>query len=374
MRDLLADARQRLTRKIDSVSAERIEPIATDPWIVSSLLQKSIRRGEKQIAQRAALTLLKLRGSAIWRRFMVIAFEDVGVGAVHVVTTVVAGSSDTVLRKTCGGDARVAAYLAGLMADAPKDRSTDYLISAAQYLPACREFDTRCRVIGRDKRNEVLANFAVPLEFRSVVALSLSGLGSPSIQGRGAGDLEELSNIYRDLGIAPDFVAAAVLALKKTREAITILAPLIWLEIARGGKARVSEPVMPKVELVDGIPLYTFDKHTRLGKRAIREFVGTDTALKCCLKEFVPRSCWQTAAEMAAFYADAAPVARRLEWPLSYAVEALGTEADFFQAGVPRAAIRPLQTAMGTALGKLNEIRKALWVQARTSVGSAEGM
>jgi hypothetical protein len=51
-------------------------PIAVDPWVVSSLLQKSIRRGETEIAQRAALTLFKLKGSAIWRRLMVIAFES----------------------------------------------------------------------------------------------------------------------------------------------------------------------------------------------------------------------------------------------------------------------------------------------------------
>jgi hypothetical protein len=72
MRNLLGEARQRLVRGIDSHSVLPNEPIAADPWIVSSLLQKSIRRGETEIAQPAALTFFKLRGSAIWRRFMVI--------------------------------------------------------------------------------------------------------------------------------------------------------------------------------------------------------------------------------------------------------------------------------------------------------------
>jgi integrase len=53
------------------------------------LLQKSIRRSETDIAQRAALTLFKLKGAAIWRRLMVIAFEDVGIGSLDVVTTTV---------------------------------------------------------------------------------------------------------------------------------------------------------------------------------------------------------------------------------------------------------------------------------------------
>jgi hypothetical protein len=373
MRDPLGDARQRLAREIDFHSAQLSEPIVADSWIVSSLMQKSIRRGETKIAQSAALTLLKLRGSAIWQRFMVIAFEDVGVGFTDAVIKVMAASSDAALRKTCGGDARVAAYLAGLMADAPKDRSTDYLVSAAQHQPACREFDARCSLMSRNERIEVLADFAAPLEFRSVTALCLSGMRSESIRERGAGNLEELANIYRSLGGAADFVAAAVLAAKKTREPITILAPLIWLEVARGGQARVSESVMPETKLVDGIPLYAFDKHTRLGKRAIRELVGMDAPLQCFLQEFLPRARWQAAVEMAAFYADAAPVARRLEWPLSHAIESLGTEADFFKAGVPKAAIQPLQAVMTASLGKLNEIRKALWLKARASVGAGEG-
>ena len=139
MRDLLGEARQRLAREIDSHSVLPNEPIAADPWVVSSLLQKSIRRGETEIAQRAAFTLFKLRGSAIWRRFMVIAFEDVGIGSVDAVTMTVAAGSDAAWRKECGGDLRVAAYLAGLLADAPKDRSADYLVGAKDH-PALAGF------------------------------------------------------------------------------------------------------------------------------------------------------------------------------------------------------------------------------------------
>lgn len=100
MRDLLGDARQRLACEIDTYSPPLLEPIVADPWIVSSLLQKSIRRSEVEIAQRAALTLFGMRGSAIWRRFMVIAFEDVGIGSVDAVTMTVAAGSDAPLQKS----------------------------------------------------------------------------------------------------------------------------------------------------------------------------------------------------------------------------------------------------------------------------------
>jgi len=101
--DAMADAKQRLQSAIGQCDPPYFEPIAADPWVISSLLQKSIRRGETEIAQRAALTLLNFRGSAIWRRFILIAFEDVGIGSIDAIATVVSASSDAALRKTWGG-------------------------------------------------------------------------------------------------------------------------------------------------------------------------------------------------------------------------------------------------------------------------------
>lgn len=362
---------------MDRQAGERLEPLRCDRWIASSVLQKAIRRGHAEIAQRAVLKLQQETRSDILRRLLVIGFEDVGAANPAVLikigrTVGLSGWRDTEIRN------RLLMNLVSELAGSPKDRSTDCLISAAQHHPTCSEFGKRCSVMSPNERKEVLSDLTAPLEFRSLAALSLSGLGSRSIQDRGAGDLEMLAKTYRDLGVAADFAAAAALAAKKTREAITILAPLIWLEIERGGVGWVSELAMPETELVEGVPLYAFDKHTRLGKRAVRELIGADTAFKCCLEEFVAKPRWQAAAEMAAFYADAAPIARRLEWSLSHPVETLGTEADFFKAGVTLPAIPPLQATMAAALGKLNDIRKALWLEARSSevkasVGAGEG-
>jgi hypothetical protein len=67
MRDVFGEAKQRLAREMDSHSALPNEPIAADPWVISSLLQKSIRRSETEIARRAALTFFNLKGAAVWR-------------------------------------------------------------------------------------------------------------------------------------------------------------------------------------------------------------------------------------------------------------------------------------------------------------------
>jgi hypothetical protein len=52
MRDVFGEATQWLAREVDSSLAAPTEPIAADPWLISSLLQKSIRRGKTAIAQR----------------------------------------------------------------------------------------------------------------------------------------------------------------------------------------------------------------------------------------------------------------------------------------------------------------------------------
>src|SRR3972149_7435199 len=75
----------------------------TDPWIANSLMQKAIRRGDVELAQRAALSFHALRGSAIWRRLMIIAFEDVGIGSCEAVVATGAACAGPAFRQsTCG--------------------------------------------------------------------------------------------------------------------------------------------------------------------------------------------------------------------------------------------------------------------------------
>jgi hypothetical protein len=135
MSDALSQAKHRLAIGLDR-EPPVVEPLIADQWVIKSLLQKSIRRGEVEIAQRAALTFLAQKGSAIWRRFIVIAFEDVGAGSVDAVAMTVAGSTDVKWRKQSGGEMVVAAHLARLLAEAPKSRSAEHLITGSNDHPS----------------------------------------------------------------------------------------------------------------------------------------------------------------------------------------------------------------------------------------------
>jgi hypothetical protein len=355
MRDTLGAARQWLAREIDSKSALPSKPIAADPWVVSSLLQKSIRRSDTNIAQLAAFTFFKLKGGAIWRRLMVIAFEDIGIGSIDALTMTTAAAGDSAWRKNHGDDLRLAAYLAGLLAEAPKDRSADYLCDAKDH-PMLTEFWRAMEKASLESRLSHVQDQALSLPQRAVAALSALGIGSRGDISRGTGGLEALLTTFRELEVPEELVAATGIAAARTREPITAMVPLIWLA-ARNSESRVCDCAVPHLVKADDVPLYALDKHTRLGREAIWRFACENDSARACLARFVPASQRRSAAYVATFYVDAAPVARRLIWDQSETLEAFGIERDLLHAGVPAEGIEPLLKAMRTNLGHLNELR-----------------
>jgi hypothetical protein len=363
MRDELGVARQRLGREIDSKSALPSKPIAADPWVVSSLLQKSIRRGETEIAQRAAFTFFHLKGAAVWRRLMVIAFEDVGIGSVDALTTTVAAAGDSAWRKNHGGDFRLAAYLAGLLAEVPKDRSADYLCDARDHLMLA-EFWRAMEKASLESRLSHVRDQGLGLPQRAVATLSALGIGSRGEISRGTGGLEALLATFHELEVPEELVAATGIAAARTREKITAMVPLIWLA-ARNSENRVCDCAVPPLVKADDVPLYALDKHTRLGREAIWRFACENDTVRACLARFVPASQRRSAAYVTAFYVDAAPIARRLIWDQSDALEVFGIERDLLHAGVPAGGIQPLLAAMRTNLDHSINCERKSWLARR---------
>jgi hypothetical protein len=371
MRDTLGAARQWLAREIDSKSALPSKPIAADPWVVSSLLQKSIRRSDTNIAQLAAFTFFKLKGGAIWRRLMVIAFEDIGIGSVDALTTTVAAAGDSAWRKNHGGDLRLVAYLAALLAEAPKDRSADYLCDAKDH-PMLTKFWRAMGNASLESRLSHVQDQALGLPQRAVAALSALGIGSRGDISRGTGGLEALLTSFRELEVPEELVAAAGIAAARTREPITAMVSLIWLA-ARQSENRVCDYAVPPLVKADDVPLCALDKHTRSGREAIWRFACENDSVRACLARFVPAGLRRSACYMAAFYVDAAPIARRLMWGQSEALEAFGIERDLLHAGLPAEGIQPLLEAMRANIGHLNQLRAQVLARSQAAVVGDRG-
>jgi hypothetical protein len=370
MHDALDGAKQRLACEIESNFVLQSKPIAADPWVISSLLQKSIRRGEVEIAQRAALTFWKFKGAAIRRRLIVIAFEDVGIGDVDTLATTVSVGSDSAWRKQHGSDVVLAVQLAGALAVATKDRSADYLCQAKDH-PALADFVQAMGNASLEARLSTVRDKVLDLPQRAAAALSVLSTGSRGEISRTTNGLDELLVAFRELGVPQELLVATGMAAAKTREAITVMVPLIWLA-ANNSQGGVCDCSVPPLVKAGEIPLYALDKHTRFGREAIWRFACENQSVRSCLARFVPAIKARSAAYVAAFYVDAAPIARRLIWDQSERLEAFGIERDLLHAGVSAAGIQPLLKTMRANLGHLNELRaEVLAPLQRASIGQA---
>jgi hypothetical protein len=370
MDDALAEAKTRFSKKFVLGQNLDFEPLIADQWVMISLLQKSIRRGEVETAQQAAFTLFAQKGSAIWRRFMVIAFEDVGAASPDAVAMTVVVSTDPSWRRKNGGDLQIAVQLARVLAQAPKSRSAEHLITSAQHHPSL----AKARMLrGASSRTDQLAaimNQNLSLTERAIAASCASGVGSNGEKRENSG-LAAVLETFQSLGVPDELVTATGIAAQKTREPITLMAPLIWLAAHRHSRPTVAETEVPVANIVNGVSMHALDKHTRLGREAIRRFASENEEVRETLARYVSAARGNDAAYMAAFYADAAPLATKLGWKGADELEAFGTETDLLLAGVPPQGFAPLLAALRNNLEHLNEVRARVFAHQRST---ASGM
>jgi hypothetical protein len=126
---------ERLASACGHRARANFHPLDISPWLAMSLMQKAIRRGQEEIALRAAATLLRDSPDRLWRRCGVTAFEDIGVADLEVVAEVTAALVGKTFRAQLGGEWQVASTIVTRMAWATKCRAADDLLTAAEGHP-----------------------------------------------------------------------------------------------------------------------------------------------------------------------------------------------------------------------------------------------
>jgi hypothetical protein len=107
---------------------------------------------------------------------MIIAFEDVGLGACEAVLATVTSCADPALRKSTGGNVRTVLELSRRLAEAPKDRSADHLIAAAAEHPRLESTRRQMVALQPASRLAMVADSSLPLTVRATAAWYASGL------------------------------------------------------------------------------------------------------------------------------------------------------------------------------------------------------
>lgn len=345
-----------------------------DPWTASSLLHKAIRRGEEDYAQIAAQAFFRYRGQSIWRRLMVIAYEDIGIGNLDLVANVTRLGSDRAARQGEGVDIEVALMIAKALAGATKDRSSDYLPYIALEHPDWAQEREDIAGLHIGDRLPIALDPGQPLIRRAIATLYLVGLDA---QGRlilNNGYHLQLLRGFENRGLPVEMAECIDRAARKTREPITMMLPLIWASLQHTGEIPAamerSVPASPKAH---GIPLYTFDMHTRIGKKAAGIFANENSAVNASLGRYVAEYRMRDAAAIAACYVDAIPLARQLVWHEASGLATAGLEADMMKFGCPKHAVLEIVETIRDNLDHLNFIRGGLLNQSLRNRFEAEG-
>ncbi len=331
-----------------------------DTWISASALQKAVRRGDIDLAEQAAAALLAFRGKNTWRRFLIIAFEDIGIASIETVADVVAFCRDPKLRANAGGDEASARHLARLLANTEKNRSVDLLMAAIRNHPSLQRSRDSIGSMNLNDRLAVVANRSAGLYERALATWFSSGIEWEREHRVGKGDLGNLLATFGNLGAPEKLCLAVSSAALRTREPMTVLLPLLWLLAAGEAEHTVVDSRVRSSRTVAATPLHVFDKHTRLGKTSIVRLACENSDIRRILETTVAKPQRSAAVCVAAFYADGAPVTRRRVWSLGDEIEKLGVEGDLWAAGVPLDAVDPLITTVKNNLDHLDDIREQL--------------
>ena len=306
-----------------TLDPDRPRPIVgADVWLLASLLQKAIRRGDLALARRAGHQLLNMDPSRLWRRVMTVALEDIGFGDGDCAAALIALSCVPQARRLLGSNAEALDVALRLGCEAVKDRSGDYFCSLARAMTGGHSLNEASEAA----RLAVLASSYLPWPRRLRAALLLSEI--EGLAADRATAFAPISELYRALGVPGALMDGCEVYRFKARDPLPLFVPLamsLWL--AEGAPSTTITHTLPATGWIGEVPDYAFDPlRTRLGRRAV------DLWLRSYLQK-PPFDGRQVA--IALWNSELAACARTLNWPLGQQIKEQAELADLYHYGVP---------------------------------------
>lgn len=257
---------------------EGSQPMPFDKWIAMSGCQKSIRRGDVNLAGRLALSLWTQDKRALWRRLATIAAEDCAMGDIETVLDVTVATKFPAWRKTVG-DAALGVYFAQRLAKAAKTR---YLTELYLYSELSRQAAKAREWAEKASCKELASILHDPTKEAPEQALALFGLfGSRRFETknfqRPDGDMAAAIKVIKDMPVPEAILSVCTATVGTPHFPLTMLLPMGWMEMQRQLKnlsTRKENPVSSPE--VNGLPMYAVDgMYTRTGISSIKELKKT---------------------------------------------------------------------------------------------------
>lgn len=239
-----------------------------DRWVLASLLQKGIRRGDVRLARRAGVQLLAADPSRLWRRLMTAGLEDIGIGEPETAAIVIGIATLPQVRHLLGGNVRALDVALLKACEAVKDRNGDHFGSLARTLNAVDSHGLD--LASRNALGAVLASPHVSWRRRLRAAIMLSDWSEDLASSR----MEKFgfaAEIFAALEVPAGLIAASSSYVARARDCLPVFVPFAWcLWRAGGSEIATTRHALPQTDWIGELPGYAFDPlHTRVGRRAV---------------------------------------------------------------------------------------------------------
>lgn len=325
-----------------------------DKYVLASLIQKAIRRGDVATARRAGHQLLSLDPSRLWRRLRVTALEDIGIGDCDAAAELVAIATYAGIRRRLGGNRLALDYGLDRACRAVKDRTPDHLHSVVEREPGRAERVEALRHASDSALVAVLSDGTRDLAERAQAAATLLGHCEGDTREACQKRLAPVFAMFRGLG-APKLLMAACEAYGfREGDILTLYVLLAWsLRQAEGMPAGTAIHTLQAPDLIEGVPAYGMDPHhTRIGRRAVQHW-------RRSYRGPPPWSARQIG--MALWNVEAAACDRTLDWPLGRQIRQRAYRADLLSYGVPQEQHEALFLWVTREHAALTSARRTVW-------------
>ncbi|MEQ1515979.1 MAG: hypothetical protein ABL931_05770 [Usitatibacteraceae bacterium] len=246
------------------------EPLPCDRYIARSCLQKAIRRGEVQLAQRALANLYEHDPAGVWRHIVVICIEDVGVANVDLLAQIIVAKRDRRWRSQIGGDWHVLAGLVRLMSEGAHCQAACDLLLRIMNDPALDLDKAVAFEAEPSSLAETVGNRSEKIELRGIAAIAMGGCLA---DGQLNKDPCGLFDVMTEHGQFSSVVAICRSAWKISRNPMAMLLPLIWEAWMKDDRHHIADDMLPAEQMMGGVPGYALDQFTRTGNTISRAFL-----------------------------------------------------------------------------------------------------
>lgn len=310
---------------------------ATDKWLLSSAMQKLIRRGRSTEAVGIAICLHQLDPNYLRRRLPVIAMEDIGIGGVSLCreVTMVCSSKkwwqenvvETITSLVSGLALSVksrAACDAFCLTESHPDRS----LVQPDFLK--RNRDELIDIASRKERPQL----------ERLIALRVLGgitLADGSYRRLSKFDQGALDEVARNLNLSD--VARWLIASNAKTSGMSAMLPVVY-DLADGAVIKKGRAFPHAMSMVGDIPLCALDMYTRVGKAALQRFYLASPALQDFIQQQAPQGRAIKLINMAMFQIESSLLDRYLSTPELDELKNVTEDAELLALGMTDVASR----------------------------------